>query len=156
MVRKKTIESVEETKLPRALIVSGGEESSFLTSTLKDRGCEVLKLDSYSLTPGRFDYIFLFDNQSLADEIYEKNLLGNGKFILVLTDSEISDSVGAKMGTRSHFRIIKIGDPAFWSLPQLGDKILRTLFSSSGSIVNLSRKSTVSLKTKKALNGKPI
>ena len=145
MTKKKIIELVQEIQSPNALIIDGAETSSFLASTLKDQGCEVSTIDSYSPTSNKFDYIFLFDNLSLSDEIYEKNLLGNGKFILIQTTDEIL----SQSFSHPRFKIIKIGDPTLWSLPQLANKILRTLFSSTGNIIDLHRKPTVSAKIKK-------
>jgi len=128
MARKKTIELVEDSQLPQALIVNGESVSASLAEILSDRGCHVVKLGSYSPTPDRFDYIFLFDNHEFADEIFEKNLAVSGKFIFIET-GEVS------FPFRNKFKILKIGDPSFWSMPELTEKILKVMFSSDGDLV---------------------
>lgn len=148
MPRKKPIELVQEVGSPKALIINSASVSSFLEETLKERGCEVKKLETYSPIHNRFDYIFLFDNQEIADEIFEKNLAKGGKFILVLTaEAEITRT---EKDFRPKFKILKVGDPSFWSMPELSEKILSTLFSARTSIiVDLHRKAKVSPVAKK-------
>ncbi|MBI3380237.1 DUF4012 domain-containing protein [Candidatus Gottesmanbacteria bacterium] len=145
MVRKKTVESVQETQLPKALIVNGGSISSYLVDILDERGCQVMKLELYSPTNGKFDYIFLFDNPTFADEIYEKNLKAAGKFILIETKED------SGFPFRQKFKILKVGDTSFWSLPELADKILRTLFSSAHTTTDLRRKPVISAKPTKEM-----
>lgn len=133
MVRKKTIESVEETKKPRALIINGGEVSDFLVETLQERGCEVKKVENYSPIIGRAEYVFLFDNAGIADGAFEKNLSPGGKFILVATE-EID------FPFKNKFKILQIGDASFWSMPELSEKIISTLFSANTAAVSDERR----------------
>lgn len=145
MPRKKTVELIEETKKPHALIINGAEVSSYLAKTLEDRGCQVTTQSSYSPTTSRFDYIFIFNNHEIADTVFGKNIVSAGKFIFVETEEEIS------FPFRNKFKILKVGDPSFWSLPELSDKILRAIFSSSGAAIDVRRKATVSDKIKKEI-----
>ncbi len=145
MVRKKSIELVQEVDSPKALIINGGEVSAFLAKTLEERDCVVEKVEFYSPLQNKFDYVFLFDNQKIADEVYEKNLTHSGKFILL----EIKDDISFPF--KNKIKVFKIGDPSFWSMPELADKILRTLFSSSGGVVDLSRKPAVQTKIKEKI-----
>lgn len=149
MNRKKSIELVEETGNPQALIVNGKGVSDFLSKTLKNRGCEVTRLESYSPTPYHFDYIFLFDNGSAADKIYEKNLSSSGKFIFIATESDGDFPLEPKI------KIFQTGDLSFWNMQELSDKILRVMFSSSRSVVEAKKITVIPIKKKEIIT-KPV
>lgn len=135
MVKKKSIELIEEAGNPKALIIGGKEVSSFLSKTLKDRGCEVTELASYSPIPHHFDYIFLFGNGSLGDKIYEKNLEAGGKFIFIATETD------GDFPQNENIKVFQAGELSFWSPQELSDKILHAIFTSSKYISHRPTKS---------------
>jgi len=133
----------EETVLPRALIIGGGDFALFLSDKLQENGCSADAIDSYpthkkqSFLSYKFDYLFLFTDFDSLPEILHKFLKPEGKLLLVTQDGEEIDDLYLKQNVN----ILKIGDLVAWPADELAEKIFKTIFSSSSrKIINVRKK----------------
>ncbi len=137
------MEMTEETVLPRALIIGGGDFALFLSDKLQENGCSADAIDSYpthkkqSFLSYKFDYLFLFTDFDSLPEILHKFLKPEGKLLLVTQDGEEIDDFYLKQNVN----ILKIGDLVAWPADELAEKIFKTIFSSSSrKIINVRKK----------------
>lgn len=130
MPKRKPVELVETINCPTALIIGEGFLTNYLSSSLKEQGCEVKVVPS-----GRFDYIFQFGNFELLDKIKSRHLKTEGKYLFIEQIHE--ENIKAKEG----IKILRIGNPNLWNCQDLTSKILKALFSQkTGTMVDLRKK----------------
>ncbi|MBI3955167.1 hypothetical protein HY338_01880, partial [Candidatus Gottesmanbacteria bacterium] len=141
MSKKKTIHAVDDDIFPQALVIGDSPLVQMLLDSLKTRGCnvkvsknpeEILLADS----PLRFDYVFEIDSTVKADEIKNKLLSREGKFLLIELEKEFKDL--EKLG--QEFKVFRAGIISLWTGSDLTGRIFKTIFSKESSGVTDERK----------------
>ena len=138
MIKRKSIETIEETAPLKALIVADKHQELIihLSKVLTTRGCLVKTANHADILHGeKFDYIFFLTDYTSAVNFFHKNLVSKGKFLFIEADTvEIINRVDIP------FRILRIGNSGLWNTKELADKILKTIFSTSNAQIVDSRK----------------
>ena len=141
MSKKKTVHVVADDIFPQALIIGDSPLVQMLLDSLKVRGCnvkltknpqEILLADS----PLRFDYIFEIDSSVSANEIKNKLLSREGKFLLIELEKEFNNL--EKLG--QEFKVFRAGIISLWESRDLTGRIFKTIFSKETSGITDERK----------------